>query len=425
MNDARPTGRARAWPAVRATAAAGVLVAVAISLASASAVSAASSWPPAPGKAVAFQRVPAGAGVLYSRPVAGRCPFGFVLATAWDRSSTVNAELSGKYADEFGNSRLLSKTAGSRVTMVTPAGRLVRPKVLLRKGDRVCRRTDPQGNKPIADPPGTIMGLPAGFPAHPTVDDVKALGLSTSTRTVPTFQVPQPAVPRSRAQLPDAVTLGSVQSIVPVGTAPHVAEIGDQPAPNGFSPDRFFDVTFTYRVVGGSGVLTLHPSSDRFTTDEAYDKWVAANTAWQYATGFTAATPGGDGSRSCCGRPYEALPLASSGTTDLTVTRRAMRSPGVPLQADGTPPATARSSVADDLGTLALGTFDDFGQEYLPLSSTFTWSIGQDFGQYDPKVNAGCHPLTTSGNSCNYDPAGKTQNNGPSLGVVSIPVGAR
>ncbi|MDI1288926.1 MAG: hypothetical protein PSX37_03115, partial [bacterium] len=243
--------------------------------------------------------------------------------------------------------------------------------------------------------------------------------------TVPTFQVPQPAAPRSRALLPSAVTLGSVQSVVQVGTAPHDAEAGDQAAPYGFSPDRFYDVTFTYRVIGGAGVLTLRPNSDRFTTGDAYDKWVAANTAWQYATGFTAPTPGGNGSDSCCGRPYEALPLSPTGSTDLTVTRQNMRSPGVPLQANGTPSPTARSAVADDLGSLAMGTFDDYGQEYLPLSSTFAWSIGQDLGQYDPKVNAGCHPLTTSGNSCNYDPAGKTQNNGPPLGAVSIPVSAR
>ncbi len=424
MRNAGRTGRGFARRAVPAISAAVLLLPVTFPVAAASSAFAASSWPPAPGKAVAFQRVPAGAGVLYSRPVAGRCPLGFAPGVSWDRSNYVNEEMSGKYVvDDFGNSRFFSKTAGHRVTMVTPSGRLVRPKALLHKGDRVCRRTDPQGNKPIADPAGTIMGLPAGFPAHPSVDDVKALGLSTATRTVPTFQVPQPAAPRSPARLPAAVTLGSVQSVVSVGSSPHVPTPEDGPAPYGFSPDRIYDITFTYRIAGGSGVMKLARQDDAFTTPEHFDAWTAAEEEWARVTGFTDANARPGAPAACCERRYDALPLTGP-SVDLTMSIQGAVSPGVPLLADGSP-RPGSSGISTALYTMARGTFDDFGQEYVPVSATWGWAISQDYGAFDPKVNAGCHPLTTGASSCGRDPSGKGTNSAPALGAVFIPVGAR
>lgn len=417
MSKARSGGRA-------CVVAAGILAVVASPFVSSTFATAGTSWPPSPGEAVAFQRVPAHAGVLYSRPAGDRCPLGFALGYVWDRSDPIDAELSGRYTvDAFGNSHFFAKTAGRRVTMVTPAGQLVRPKVLLHKGDRVCRRMDPQGNKPIVDPAGTIMGLPAGFPAHPTVDDVKALGLSTSTRTVPTFQVPQPGVARSRAKLPTAVTLGSVQSVTYLGSTPHVALNTDPAAPYGFSPDRHFDVTVTYRVTGGSGVLTVKPTAAQFTSDGASDAWEAAKAAWQQATGFTFVKPDG-GQLICCDPPYEAVPLSSSGSSDLTLIYRAVTAAGVQLLADDSP-RVLETGIGLQLGPLARGTFDDFGQEYLPISSTWGWSIAQDFGAFNPKVNAGCHPLTTSGDSCNVGPDGRYARDPASTGLAWIPVGVQ
>ncbi len=372
----------------------------------------------------AFQRVPGGAGVLYSRPVGDRCPLGFALGYVWDRSDPVQAEMSGQYTvDAFGNSRFFAKTAGHRVTMVTRAGHLVRPKVLLHKGDRVCRRTDPQGNKPIADAAGTIMGLPAGFPVHPTVDDVQALGLNTSTRTVPTFQVPQPVVPRSRAQLPTSVTLGAVQSVVHVGTNPHVASESDGAAPYGFSPDRIYDVTFIYRVTGGSGVMKLARQDDVFTTPEQFDAWTKAEEEWARVTGFTDVNAKPGTAAACCERRFDALPLTGP-SVDLAMTMKGAVSPGVPLLADGTP-RLGPSGIATALYNMARGTFDDFGQEYLPVSATWGWAVTQAFGDFDAKVNAGCHPLTTGASSCGRDPSGRGTNSGPALGAAFIPVVAR
>ncbi len=414
MSKARRLGRA-------CVTAVGIMAAVAVPVSSSSSAPAAASWPPPAGSAIAFQRVPVKAGVLYSKPTQARCPLGFALGYAWDRSDPINAEMSGHYTvDEYGTSRFFPKLAGHRVTMVTPAGRLVRPKVLLHKGDRVCRRTDAIGFKPIADPAGTIMGLPAGFPKHPTVDDVKALGLSTSTRTVPTFQVPQPAVPRSRAQLPSGVTLGSVQSVTRVASTPHVSSNADPAAPYGFSPDLVYDLTVTYRIAGGSGVLTSKPTKAQFTTSEAYDKWAADNDAWQVATGFEDPRDGDV----CCDLPYDAAPLSSSGSSDFVLTYRGISVGGVPLLANGSP-RSAEAVAALQLGPLARGTFDDFGQEYLPPSATWGWSIGQDFGRFDPKINTGCHPLTASGNSCNTDPGGRYAEDPASTGLVWVAVGAR
>lgn len=351
------------------------------------------AWPPPVGQAPAFQRVPAKAGVLYAKPKGRTCPLGFAHRAVWDRGSTLYPELSGQYADVQG--QFLKGYAGRRVTMISFDGRLIARKAALRKGQRICQRVDGQLGKPYADPGGTIMGLPVGFPAKPTVDDVQALGLGPATRTVPTFQVPQPARPRSVAKLPTSIRIASVTDLAFLGETPNT-EPPNIGAPYGYAPHRNYQATITWRITGGSGVMRLRgwltgwlaPGADRTTLTDRIREW-------NRTVGFTA--PPGPWPHTCCSMPSDFVPLISPTTsvTGPTATYDAGSAVLVAPATPSTPPKPDRFNAG--FGWASLGVFDDYGQEYLPESATHRWLVGQDSGAFDPQAwddDTDAHPVT-------------------------------
>ena len=354
------------------------------------------AWPPPAGQAPAFQRVPAKAGVLYAKPKGRTCPLGFAHRAVWDRGSTLYPELSGQYADVQG--QFLKGYAGRRVTMISFDGRLIARKAALRKGQRICQRIDGQLGKPYADPAGTIMGLPVGFPAKPTVDDVQALGLGPATRTVPTFQVPQPARPRSVAKLPTSIRIASVTDLAFLGETPNT-ETPNLNAPYGWSPRRTYHAQVTWHIAGGSGVLRLRPILTGWLAEDlSADVFMARLREWSRVVGFVA--PPGPGPHVCCDAPSDFIPLSPGGAV-LLDPRPTYVGGGWPLRADGTTSRPAATMpIPADLGGASLGVFDDYGQAYLPESASHSWELPEFLGPFDARTMlSGSHPATVHATS--------------------------